>query len=122
MMDGMGWQQLAAAVDGGELTMELGTARQCAQRCQVLLDQLDELRNRARALGTVEGFGILPSGVTLAEKFSKKAIGGDYSMVQALTDHIEQVELMRTVFETIERRYAETDQANVSMIGAIDRE
>ncbi|WP_137725714.1 hypothetical protein [Prescottella subtropica] len=116
------WTALAKSVDAGELTMEPGTARACAQRCAEFAAELGVLRSRAYQLQFVEGFGTLPSGIALAEKFSKKAVGGDYSLVQALTDHIDEVQRMQTVFEKIERRYAETEQANASRFGAIDPE
>lgn len=63
-------------------------------------------------LSNVEGFGTaLPTGVTLAAKFSKKALGGDYSMVQALTDHITVVEQMRQLFEKIGAAYEAADRS-----------
>ncbi|WP_305094531.1 hypothetical protein [Prescottella sp. R16] len=122
MVENYGWEGLTAVVEAGDLSMDPGTAKQCARKCVEFADKLRVIRERAHQLGRVEGFGTLPSGLALKAKFEAKAVGGEYSMVQALTDHIDEVERMRTVFETIERRYAETEQANASMIGAIDPE
>ncbi|SDE23239.1 hypothetical protein [Rhodococcus tukisamuensis] len=67
----------------------------------------------------MEGFGtLLPTGVTLAAKFSKKASGGDYSLDQALADHITVVEQMRELFEKIGAAY---DAADRSAAHGIDR-
>ncbi|WP_253277215.1 hypothetical protein [Rhodococcus sp. RD6.2] len=80
------------------------------------------MRDLARQLGEIKGFGTFPSGIALAEKFSKKAVGGDYSMVQALTDHIAEVEAMRDVFLRIEAQYVATDERGAQALAAIDPE
>lgn len=70
------------------------------------------MKEDARVLAGVDGFGtLLPSGVTLAAKFSKKASGGDYSLDQALADHITVVEQMRQLFEKIGAAYDAADQS-----------
>ena len=116
------WQVMAEDVSAGRLFLERGVANRCAGHCSVLVERLVELRVQARRLGRVEGFGTFPSGIALAEKFSKKAVGGDYSMVQALTDHIAEVEAMRDVFLRIESRYVATDENGAQALAAIDPE
>lgn len=97
--------------------MERGVARRCAERCDEFMDQLKDVQSKARSLESVEGFGDrLPSGVALATKFERKATGGEYSLDQALADHIAEVEQMRDVFLAIENRYAAAEEANVAAL------
>lgn len=114
------WKQLAGAVDGGQLYLEREIAIKCAGHCTTFAEELKRIRRMARTLGEAEGFGTFPSGIALAEKFSKKAVGGDYSMVQALTDHIAEVEAMRDVFLRIEARYVAADERGAQSFAAID--
>ena len=113
------WAALAEAVSEGHLYLEIGTARKCADHCSKHIAVLAELKDRAYALGHIDGLGAFPSGIALAEKFSKKAVGGDYSMVQALTDHIAEVEAMRDVFLRIEAQYMAADESSAQALGAI---
>ncbi|RVW05994.1 hypothetical protein [Rhodococcus spongiicola] len=114
------WSRLGRSVEAGELYLEPGTARACAERCSALIAELRSLRDRAAELGVVDGFGILQSGQALAEKFGKKAVGGEYSLVQALSDHIDEVEGMQALFEKIEARYSATDDDTASKFGVIE--
>ncbi len=67
----------------------------------------------------IEGLGTLPSGIALAEKFSKKASGGEYSMDRALADHIAVVEQMRDTFLAIEARYVSAEEANAAAVAGV---
>lgn len=115
-----GWASLTEAVGEGNLYVERGVAQNCASHCSELVTRLAELRDRANLLGDFAGLGTFPSGIALVTKFSRKAVGGDYSMVQALTDHIAEVEAMRDVFARIEARYVEAEQRGVEAFGVID--
>ncbi|WP_235870929.1 hypothetical protein [Rhodococcus spongiicola] len=68
----------------------------------------------------VDGFGALPSGLALKAKFEGKADGGEYSLVQALSDHIDEVEQMQALFEKIDARYSATDDGTASKFGVIE--
>ncbi|WP_249353491.1 hypothetical protein [Rhodococcus sp. Q] len=116
------WSALSVAVDNGDLLIERGVAQNCARHCTDLLVKLVDVQQRARALGDLKGMGTFPSGIALARKFSLKAVGGDYSMVQALTDHISEVEAMRDVFLRIEAQYVATDERGAQALAAIDPE
>ncbi|MGO4200612.1 hypothetical protein AB4Z09_02430 [Rhodococcus sp. TAF43] len=120
MTDSGAWEGLIRSAESGELYLEQGTARACAAHCATLLRQLRSIRDRAAELGEVDGFGMLPSGQSLAEKFGRKAIGGDYSLVQALTDHIEVVDQMRAVFETIDARFSDVDNDTASSFRGVE--
>ncbi|WP_233284414.1 hypothetical protein [Prescottella equi] len=58
--------------------------------------------------------------MALAEKFSRKASGGEYSLDLALADHITEVEQMRDVFLAIENRYAAAEEANTAAVAAVE--
>ncbi|TQF65771.1 hypothetical protein FK531_20290 [Rhodococcus spelaei] len=106
------WNSLAASAASGQLHLNRGVARQCAQRCSAFLIELVEIKRNAMGLASIDGFGTqLKSGVALAAKFEKKAANGDYSLDQAIADHIKVVEQMQHVFEEIEARYAASDAA-----------
>ena len=115
------WRSIADAVEGGQLHLDRGAAARCAQHCSDLVTRLAGIRDRAGQLGEVQGFGPLPSGIALAAKFSRKAVGGPNSMVGVLTAHIAEVEAMRAVFEKIEARYAAAEQRSVDGFAAIQR-
>ncbi|MFD4292846.1 hypothetical protein ACFWQG_06455 [Rhodococcus sp. NPDC058532] len=120
MNDSAEWSSLAEDADSGRLLLDRGAAARCAVHCAEFVNHLVALREKAYSLGRLDGFGTFPSGIALATKFSRKAVGGDYSMVQALTDHIAEVEAMREVFERIEARYAAAEQRGEERFAAID--
>ena len=115
------WPALGNQVDKGTLFLERGSAQRCADACTTFIDQLRETRYAAERLGRADGFGSLPSGIALAAKFSRKAVGGPNSMVDVLTAHIAEVEAMREVFEKVEARYAAAEQLSVDGFTAIPR-
>ncbi|MCZ4558152.1 hypothetical protein O4215_21560 [Rhodococcus maanshanensis] len=114
-----GWGAMGSAIDGGHLYLEPDVARRCAQRCSEFVAQLDEIKRGARALGKMDGFGDhLQSAVTLATKFEKKAVGGDYSLEQAIGDYIVEVQKMQQTFEKIAAMYAASDEAGAQGISS----
>lgn len=116
------WAALGAAAESGHLLLERGVVQDCARHCSELIEKLVAIRERAGMLGDLKGMGTFPSGIALAKKFSLKAVGGDYSMVQALTDHIAEVEAMREVFLRIEARYQAAEAGGVAKLAAVDAE
>lgn len=113
------WNQLVGAATSGELVVEQGIARQCAQRCGDLVGELKLMQARAMRLAKVDGFGHLPSGIALTAKFERKASGGEYSLDRAIADHIMVVEQMRDVFLQIEARYTAAEEANTAATTAV---
>ncbi len=119
-MRSISWQQVGAAVEAGELFLEPGTARRCADRCDELIAQLKDMHLESQGLTKIDGFGDkLPSGLALAAKFERKASGGEYSLDQAITDHIAVVGEMRDVFLKIEACYAATEEAITAAMTAV---
>lgn len=78
------------------------------------------MQARAKRLDKVDGLGMLPSGVVLAAKFGRKASGGDYSLDQALADHIAEVEQMRDLFLKIGAQYQASEDVNQQAVTAVD--
>ncbi|WP_031938434.1 hypothetical protein [Prescottella defluvii] len=116
----MSWSQLSSSVAAGELFFDGDTARRCADRCGQLIEQLKDVQLKGRSLSSVDGFGDrLPSGVALAAKFGRKASGGDYSLDQALADHIAEVEQMRDLFLKIGAQYQASEDANQQAVTAV---
>ncbi|MFI6433200.1 hypothetical protein [Rhodococcus oryzae] len=110
---------MGAAVESGDLYFEPKAAQRCAQRCAEFIDHLEKLQFEVKRLGKIDGFGDrLPSGVALATKFEKKASGGDYSMDQAITDHIKVVLEMQQTFEKIEAMYAASEDRGTAGINS----
>ncbi|MFD4181183.1 hypothetical protein [Rhodococcus sp. NPDC058514] len=118
MAEGEGslWGAVGTAIDGGQVYLERGAAQRCAQRCAAFVSQLQDIQLKANALERIDGFGSLPSGVALAAKFGRKAVGGEYSMVEAIGDHIKVVQEMQQTFEKIEAMYAASDEAGAQVI------
>ncbi|NKR43391.1 hypothetical protein GS503_21740 [Rhodococcus hoagii] len=114
------WSGLIAAAGQGDLKLERGTASNCARACDRLIDQLTGVLDGTRGLAKIDGLGSLPSGVTLASKFERKATGGDYSLDRAIADHIRVVGDMREVFQRIENRYAAAEEANTTAASAVE--
>ncbi|MCZ4558147.1 hypothetical protein O4215_21535 [Rhodococcus maanshanensis] len=113
------WATVGAAIDGGNLYLEPAVASRCAKRCAEFVARLQEIRHDASALGKMDGFGgLLQSGVTLAAKFEKKAVGGDYSMDQAIADHMRIVEDMQRTFEKIEAMYSASEERGTAGINS----
>ncbi|SEL35955.1 hypothetical protein [Rhodococcus maanshanensis] len=110
--EGANWGAVGAAIDGGHVYLERTVAQRCAQRCAEFVGQLRKIQFDAIALERIDGFGNLPSGVALAAKFGKKAVGGDYSMDQAIADHIAVVQEMQQTFEKIEAMYVASEERN----------
>ncbi|MDI6628408.1 hypothetical protein AB0362_19470 [Rhodococcus sp. NPDC079359] len=74
---------------------------------------------KTQNLVDVEAFGTLDSARQLGEKFERIAFSGDRSLHVVLMQHIEVIELMRSVFKRYfdEAEYA--DQRTLKSIGEI---
>ncbi|WP_137722792.1 hypothetical protein [Prescottella subtropica] len=120
MTDNLSWPEIGALVDAGQLTMEPGTAEQCAARCTRFIEQLQAIKIQSGELTRIDGLGHLPSGIALARKFEQKASGGEYSLDQALDDNISVVKQMRAVFEKIAADYNTAEESNTQALNVFD--
>ena len=95
------WQSLSAQADAGVLEIPEGVAFQCDEVCAAYIRHLQDMLGQTKSLVDVEAFGTLDSARQLGRKFEKIAYSGDRSLRVVLLQHIEVIELMRSVF----RRY-----------------
>lgn len=92
------WEQFGLEVDGGTFFLHPDVARGVLAACDEYRASLVESKRLARHLALVDGFGTLPSGQALRDKFSRKAVGGDDALVDVLASHITVIDEMRAFF------------------------
>ncbi|MFI8568099.1 hypothetical protein ACIGGF_16235 [Rhodococcus sp. NPDC078407] len=95
------WQALSAQAEAGVLKIPEGVAFQCDEVCAAYIRHLEGMVSQTKSLVDVEAFGTLDSARQLGEKFERIAYSGDRSLRVVLLQHIDVIELMRSVF----RRY-----------------
>ncbi|WP_315773457.1 hypothetical protein [Rhodococcoides kroppenstedtii] len=61
--------------------------------------------------GTVSGFGTLPSGIALNQKYTELTSGGSGSLTATLQGHIEVAMKLADTFRRMGEQYVETDEA-----------
>lgn len=115
------WKQLSGSVDAGELWLEPGVAKQCADRCERHIEELTHLLDQADHLGHTDGYGDLASAVQLGAKFKQFAVGGGpyYDLKQFLGDRIAVAQQMRDTFLGIHRRYEQAESVNADGVRTV---
>ncbi|MGB2720617.1 MAG: hypothetical protein WBG53_21920 [Rhodococcus sp. (in: high G+C Gram-positive bacteria)] len=113
------WQSLSMQAESGQLEIPEGVAFRCDEVCAAYIRHLQNMARKTEYLVDVEAFGTLDSARQLGEKFERIAFSGDRSLRVVLTQHIEVIELMRSVFKRYfdEAEYA--DQRTLKSIGEI---
>ncbi|MBY4213832.1 hypothetical protein HQO42_23360 [Rhodococcus fascians] len=113
------WQSLSMQAESGQLEIPEGVAFQCDEVCAAYIRHLTEMLAKTKNLVDVTAFGTLDSARQLGEKFERIAFSGDRSLRVVLMQHIEVIELMRSVFRRYfdEAEYA--DQRTLKSIGEI---
>lgn len=86
-------------------------ALQCAMACERLGAEIKGLLNDVAAQGRISGFGTLPSGIALNEKYTELTSGGAGSLTSTLQGHIDVVTKLADTFRRMGEQYAETDDA-----------
>lgn len=92
---------------------EVGAALR--SRCETFLNELTDMKQQAKDLDHLMGYGGLSSANTLRQKFEQKAQGGGVhdvgdSAVNRLEQHIEVVRLMRDTYAAAIGQLQATDQ------------
>ncbi|MFE4503915.1 hypothetical protein ACFRFQ_29000 [Rhodococcus sp. NPDC056743] len=105
----MTWSEWAENVGDPQLAVDPNVARQLAAACKTLLGEFKDMKLRLSDLTDASGMGSLESGRALAEKFSKKAVGGEDSLEKSLLSHIAVVKEMRAYFQACVDRYESVD-------------
>ncbi|CCQ15686.1 putative uncharacterized protein [Rhodococcus sp. AW25M09] len=113
------WQSLSMQAESGQLEIPEGVAFRCDEVCAAYIRHLKDMVVKTQNLVDVEAFGTLDSARQLGEKFERIAFSGDRSLRVVLMQHIEVIELMRSVFRRYfdEAEYA--DQRTLKSIGEI---
>lgn len=103
-----------------QLTLDPIVAKDILLACNAWLGELGSIRNGLTRIATVSGMGTLESGRALADKFSKKAIGGEDSLEKSLDSHIAVVKEMRAYFQACIDRYESVDTENAAAHGRLE--
>ncbi|MCJ0891180.1 hypothetical protein [Rhodococcus sp. ARC_M5] len=93
------WRNLSEQAAAGALEIPEGVAFQCDQACAECLRHLNGMLQKTEFLVDVDAFGTLPSARQLGRKFKRLADGEERSAAVAIRQHIEVIELMRSVFK-----------------------
>ncbi|MBY6350872.1 hypothetical protein [Rhodococcoides corynebacterioides] len=86
-------------------------ALQCALACDRFGAEVEKLLNGVAAQGRISGFGTLPSGVALNEKYTELTSGGSGSLTSTLQCHIDVATKLADTFRRMGEQYVETDDA-----------
>ncbi|MDI9927443.1 hypothetical protein [Rhodococcus sp. IEGM 1341] len=111
------WQSLSSQAESGQLEIPDGVAFQCDEVCAAYIRHLTEMLAKTKNLVDVKAFGTLDSARQLGEKFERIAFSGDRSLHVVLLQHIEVIELMRSVFK---RYFDEAEYADQRTLKSID--
>lgn len=114
------WERFGLEVDNGTFSLDPGVARGVLAACDEYRASLLESKRMAGRLQLVDGFGTLPSGVALRDKFSRKAVGGDDALVDVLASHIAVIDEMRALFTKCIAAAENQDSANASSLQYLD--
>lgn len=110
------WQSLAAQAEAGVLTIPESVAFRCDEACAAYIRHLRWMVVQTKALVDVEAFGTFESSKKLGEKFERISYSGDRSLRVVLMQHIEVIELMRSVFK---RYFDEAEYADRRTLASI---
>ncbi|CCQ15694.1 putative uncharacterized protein [Rhodococcus sp. AW25M09] len=110
------WKVLSAQAEAGVLEIPEGVAFQCDEVCAAYIRHLEWMVRQTGYLVDVKAYGTLDSARQLGEKFERIAYSGDRSLRVVLTQHIEVIELMRSVFK---RYFDEAEYADQRTLKSI---
>ncbi|MFE3443164.1 hypothetical protein ACFXNW_09035 [Nocardia sp. NPDC059180] len=113
------WTDMKQKAIAGELKMDDQIGAALRDRCETFRLELLDLRDDARNLAHVSGFGGLESAKALQAKFAAVATGGadieqSASAVGRLDEAIKIVELMRDTYAASIGKLQQADQDNAA--------
>ncbi|WP_212709798.1 hypothetical protein [Rhodococcus sp. 14-2483-1-1] len=108
------WRELSDQAEAGVLEIPEEVASHCDAVCATYLDHLDDMLVKTAYLVDIDAYGTLPSAQLLGAKFKRLADGEQGSAAAVIRQHIEVIELMRSVF----RRYFVDTEAVDQSVGA----
>ncbi|GAB2674040.1 hypothetical protein [Nocardia goodfellowii] len=104
------WQTLKTQGLAGEFKMDSDIGEALRKRCETFATALEQLKDKAKALDHLSGYGTLPSAIALQGKFEQKAAGQD-SAVKRIEQHIEVVALMHDAYAAAIGKITQADQS-----------
>jgi hypothetical protein len=110
---------LASGSQSGQLIIEDGIAKKCADRCNSYIGDLRVLARSAQDLVRVDSFGNLNSAKQFANKFSslsQDTATGSGSYIAALSDHISTLQSMAAMFTAAGQAFTNSDEATKNEI------
>ncbi|WP_431949892.1 hypothetical protein [Nocardia lijiangensis] len=117
------WQQLKDQAVSGEFQMDEAIGAALRARCENFLIELTDMKQHAKDLDHLMGYGGLPSANSLRQKFEQKANGGGAhdtsdSAVNRLAQNIEVVRLMRDTYAAAIGQLQAADEAAGNQLNA----
>ncbi|MCZ4521304.1 hypothetical protein O4220_22545 [Rhodococcus ruber] len=106
------WQDLSERAEAGLMEIPADVASRCDQVCAEYIDHLAEMLGKTKFLVDLDAFGTLPSARMLGAKFKRLADGEQGSAAAVIRQHIEVIDLMRSVFR---RYFVDTEEVDQSM-------
>lgn len=91
-------------------------ARRCAAACDTFVENLNATVKTIAESSWPAGFGTLPSGIALAQKYSNLTHGPEGSLASMLAAHITVATTLRGVFLAAGAGYEATEDAVTSHI------
>ncbi|MBF6207021.1 hypothetical protein [Nocardia sputi] len=114
------WRGLLNSANAGELTLHPEIGKGLDKVCDDYLHKLDGILESAAYVRRVSGFGTLPSGQALEEKFSLKATGTAQSLDALLMQHIDAVKIAKEVVAKAIANFVELDQSRADQFTGLD--
>lgn len=113
------WRHMSDQAGAGILEIPEDVAAQCDAACVTYIAHLEGMVQKTEFLVDLEAFGTLPSARQLGRKFKRVADGEERSAAVAIRQHIEVIELMRSVFKRYFVDTEELDRSVGARIGGI---
>lgn len=110
------WQHLLDHANAGELSMDPSVGEGLDRVCADYLRKLESVLEYVPSISHIVGFGSLPSGEALRDKFEKKATGTDQSLDAVVRKHIDTVQLIRQVVAKSLANAREVDESTSQQI------
>ncbi|MGK8487639.1 hypothetical protein [Nocardia asiatica] len=114
------WRRLLDSANAGELTLHPEIGKGLDKVCDDYLDKLDGILESSTYVRRVSGFGPLPSGQALEEKFKLKATGTAQSLDAVLMQHIDAVKIAKEVVAKAIANFVELDRTRADQFTGLD--
>ncbi|MBY6366583.1 hypothetical protein [Rhodococcoides corynebacterioides] len=94
-----------------EVRLTPAAAEACERACLAFAASATQIRSDVLVTGSIGGFGTLPSGIALKQKYTELTSGGSGSLTSTLQGHIDVATKLADTFRRMGDQYVETDEA-----------